>query len=221
MHMDYHVSKGGVNLGKFSVTDITRNLASGTFSLEDHYWAVGMPGWKPLSQFNPEAKPGSIAQAAPRSASTPRSQQSAGQQAYGGHHSHTPYPTPAPDNSAQTFAYIGGGMLALGVFGPVMQMGRLAFSMIENGNSKGITILCLGIAGAVLSSFRLFVFIWVPAVIAALILGDICIHIADAPSTNLLGTRITLAPGWGLFVMVAGNAFLIASAWVGSRKRQP
>ncbi len=215
--MQYHVSQGGVNIGKFDEAAILRHLADGSFTYADHYWAVGMPGWKPLSQFRPQGAT-SAATSAPRAMSPARPQQTVGRQVAGPTPSRpSPQVAAAPDNRSQTFGYVGGGLLALGVFGPTAQVGRLAFSMMENGNSKGMAVLGLGIAGAVLSHLRLFAYVWIPAAIAALILGDVCIHIADTPTANLFGSRITLSPGWGLFVMLAGNALLFASAWIGTR----
>lgn len=81
--------------------------------------------------------------------------------------------------------------------------------------------MILGCCGALLAHLRQFVFLWIPAGIAALILGDMCVTLLDAPSTSLFGATIRLTPGWGLFVMIAGNVLLLCSAWIGSTGRKP
>jgi hypothetical protein len=116
----------------------------------------------------------------------------------------------------QMFGYVGGALLALGVFGPAAELGNLGISVIAKGNTKGVVILALAFCGAVLAHLRQFVFIWIPAVIVALMLGDMCLTLLDTPSASLFGSTIRLAPGWGLFVMLAGNVLLLCSAWIGS-----
>jgi hypothetical protein len=111
--------------------------------------------------------------------------------------------------------------MALGVFGPAAEMGKLGFSIIANGNTKGVILLALGCVGALLAMVRLHVFTWIPAVVIALVLGDMCLKLVDAPSATLFGTTIRLTPGWGLIVMLAGNALLFCAAWVGSNEKKP
>jgi hypothetical protein len=219
--MHYHVSQQGVNIGKYSETDIVRCLADGTFTHSDHYWAVGMPGWLPLSHF----RPGTDTNVASRSlVSTTSAMQMGGSHAgtapanHAHAHAHPNHPV-AP--SGQMFGYLGGALLALGVFGPAVELGKLSISIIANGNSKGVLMIVLGCCGALLAHLRQFVFIWIPAGSAALILGDICLSLLDAPSASLFGTTIRLAPGWGLFVMLAGNVLLLCSAWKGYARKKP
>jgi hypothetical protein len=217
--MQYHVSQRGVNIGKYGEMDILKCLADGTFTHSDHYWAVGMPGWLPLSHFRPGTNANIAGQSAPSQTS---GVQTGGRPVVTAHAHHTPaHPADSAAPPGQMFGYVGGALLALGVFGPAVELGRLSISIIANGNSKGIVMLALGCGGALLAYLRLFVFIWIPAGIAALILGDICLSLLDAPSASLFGTTIRLAPGWGLFVMLAGNALLICSAWIGHARKKP
>ena len=216
MPMHYHVSQKGVNIGKYTETDILKCLADGTLTNADYNWAVGMPGWLPLSAFRPSSKAYSATPVAAQPVSTRHSA--------GGHvgamsagHGFAP---PASANG-QMFGYVGGAMLALGVFGPALELGKLSISIIGNGNTKGVVLLILGCCGALLAHLRQFVFLWIPAGIAALILGDMCVTLLDAPSTSLFGATIRLTPGWGLFVMIAGNVLLLCSAWIGSTGRKP
>jgi hypothetical protein len=221
--MHYHVSQGGVNLGKFSVADIQRKLANGSFSPQDHYWAVGMPGWKPLAEFPSAAGPAAPAAPALQPAA-PLQQPTAPRR---------PQPAPAPyghpagpqtqpgamsTERIQTLGFIGAGLLVLGAFGPVAEIGRLSFTLMQEGTTKGMIILGCGIAGAIFSQIKQFNLTWIPAAITALLLGEICYHIADAPVGNFFGTRITISPGWGLLLMLIGTGFLLASAWNGSKQ---
>ena len=216
MPMHYHVSQKGVNIGKYTETDILKCLADGTLTHSDYYWAVGMPGWLPLSAFRPSSKAYSPTPAAAHPVST---RHSVGGQVGAINAGHGFAPPSSPNG--QMFGYVGGALLALGVFGPALELGKLSISIIGNGNTKGIVLLALGCCGALLANLRQFVFLWVPAGIAALILGDMCVTLLDAPSTSLFGATIRLTPGWGLFMMVAGDVLLLCSAWIGSTGKKP
>lgn len=217
--MHYHVSQGGVNVGKFSEADIQRKLANGSFSPNDHYWAVGMPGWKPLAGFRPSESPSIPSAASVRPATSPRPQPV--QTAYTSQTMPGSAIGSMPIERIQTFGYIGGGLLALGTFGPVFEIGMISASLMQNGNTKGLVVLGCGIAGIIFSQIKMFGLTWIPATIASLILAQICFHFAEAPSGNFFGTRISISPGWGLFVMVIGAGFLIASAWNGTNRKKP
>jgi hypothetical protein len=219
--MYYHISQNGVNIGKYGETDILNNLSNGTFTYADHYWAVGMPGWMPLSHFKPGSPAGAAVRPSSHQPAAQPARQSAGSRpSHAAGHAHAPSAA-TPSSNAQTFGLLGGGLMALGVFGPAAEMGKLGFSIIANGNTKGVILLALGGVGALLALVRQHVFTWIPAVIIALILGDMCIKLLDAPSATLFGTTIRLTPGWGLLAMLAGNALLFCAAWVGSNEKKP
>jgi hypothetical protein len=217
--MHYHVSQKGVNIGKYTETDILKCLADGTLTHADYYWAVGMPGWLPLSAFRPVSRTYSPNPVAAQQHSAPHT--TGGQ--VGAAHAGNGFAPPAAPSSAngQMFGYVGGALLALGVFGPAAELGKLSMSIIANGNTKGVFMLALGCCGVLLAYLRLFVFLWIPSGIAALMLGDICLTLFDAPSASLFGATIRLAPCWGLFVMVAGTVLMLCSAWIGSTGKKP
>lgn len=227
MRMHYHVSQGGVNIGKYSESDIRMNLASGRFSPGDHYWCVGMPGWMTLAEFRPmgnqtsQTPPLPYAMTGRRAPANPAYQTGADPEPYARQPAAPHSPTPAPTDRIKIYGYIGGGLLALGTFGPVIELGRLGFSLIHDGNTKGVIVLACGAAGAAFSHFESFKLGWIPAGIATLILGDICLRLSDAPSGNFFGSQISVMPGWGLILMLIGNGFLVASAWKGSKANRP
>jgi len=225
--MHYHVSQGGVNIGKYSESDIRMNLASGRFGPADHYWCVGMPGWKTLAEFRPTGNQASPTPPLPyptaggRGPTNPAHQTGTNPEPYARHPTAQPSPMPVPTDRIKIYGYIGGGLLALGTFGPVIEFGRLGYSLIHDGNTQGVVVLACGAAGAAFSHFESFKLSWIPAGIATLILGDICLRLSDAPTGNFFGSPISIMPGWGLMLMLIGNGFLVASAWKGSKANRP
>ncbi len=61
--MQIHVARNGQQLGQFSVEEVNRKLADGTFSPTDLAWHEGAAGWAPLSSIAGITVPGTAASA--------------------------------------------------------------------------------------------------------------------------------------------------------------
>src|ERR1043166_2314870 len=84
--MQIYIGKNGQQLGPFSLEEVNRKLAEGTFTGADLAWYEGAPGWAPLS-----GVAGVVIPQAPASASAPSPRP-------------TPVPTPAPVQPAPIVA---------------------------------------------------------------------------------------------------------------------
>ena len=69
--MQIYVGKNGQQLGPFSLEEINRKLADGTFAASDLAWYEGAAGWAPLSSVAGVIVPPAAAAAAPTPAATP------------------------------------------------------------------------------------------------------------------------------------------------------
>ena len=222
--MEYHVSKGGVNLGKFTEAHIYRNLANGTFAPSDHYWTPGMPGWKPLSEFRPIAQQPSTppapasrpaASTQPQTAARPQPQPS---------YAHQPHSSQGSgevsEEKVQLFGYAGAVLLTVGTFGPFMNLGFLSITILQNWNWKGVTILICGLASAAITFSRMYAANWITAGIPSVIFAYFFIEMNGATRGDDLGSafaRSMFSPGWGLFAMCLGIVALGICAGMSSK----
>ncbi len=205
--MSYHISQRGVNIGKYSESEILAKLADGTFSRKDHYWAVGMAGWRPLTEFNAAPAPGP--QIHHNIAHSSQQLPPVIEPASGGN-----------QERAQLYGYIGSALLGLGGFMPFLEVGMVSASVMRQDNSNGPIMLVCAVVSAVLSNKRLYSFVWIPALAASSVTVYMILHILERPSLSLFGTRIPISPGIGLFSVLAGCGLLLGCALVGSKNNR-
>lgn len=224
MPMEYHVSKGGVNIGKFTEAHIYRNLGNGTFAPGDHYWTPGMPGWKPLSEFRPatpqpsaptapavqasayaQPRPAARAQPLPASAQPQHASQGSGE---------------VSEEKVQLIGYAGAALLTVGTFGPFMNLGIFSFTILHEWNWKGVTILICGLASAAITFARMYAANWITAGIPAAIFAHFFIEMNGKTQGDDVGSafaRSMISPGWGLLAMCLGVIALGVCAWMSSK----
>ncbi len=221
--MKYHVSKNGVNIGKFEEAEIYGGLSSGKLSPGDHYWTPGMQGWMPLSSFAPRAQQPASPPARPAS--------QAQQVTAAARHQAPTYPHPSHPQSPQTgevtseervqlIGYVGAGLLTLGTFGPFMNFGLFSFTILQDWNWRGVTVLLCGIASAAISYARMYSANWVTAGIPTLIFAYAFVQMSEITRGNDIGSalaRSMVSPGWGLLAMCLGIAALGTCAYMSAK----
>ena len=222
--MEYHVSKDGVNLGKFTETHIYRNLTNGTFSPGDHYWTPGMSGWKPLSEFRPIAQQPSTppapasrpaASTQPQTAARPQPQPSFAHQTHSSQGSGE-----VSEEKVQLFGYTGAALLTVGTFGPFMNLGFLSITILQDWNWMGVTVLICGIASVAITYLRSYAANWITAGIPSLIFAYLFIKMMPVTRGDDVGSafaRSMFSPGWGLFAMCLGIVALGICAGMSSK----
>jgi len=222
MSMEYHVSKGGVNLGKFTEAHIYRNLGNGTFAHGDHYWTPGMPGWKPLSEFRPVAQqPSAPASPASGLATSKQPQPAARPQSSYSHQAHSSQGNAeVSEEKVQLIGYAGAGLLTLGTFGPFINLGIFSFTILHEWNWKGVTILICGLASAAITFSRMYAANWITAGIPSVIFAYFFIEMNGATRGDDVGSafaRRLFSPGWGLIAMCLGIIGLGVCAWMSTK----
>lgn len=224
MPMHYHVSQKGVNIGKYTETDILKCLADGTLTHSDYYWAVGMPGWKPLSEFRPiTQQPTSLAAPASRPAATTLPQTPVRPQPQPSY-AHQPHSSQGSgevsEEKVQLIGYVGAGFLTIGTFGPFINLGIFSFTILHEWNWKGVTILICGLASAAITFSRMYAANWITAGIPSIIFAYFFIEMNGATRGNDVGSafaRSMFSPGWGLLAMCLGIIALGVCAWMSSK----
>lgn len=226
--MQYHVSQGGVNIGKFGEAEILSNLSSGNFTSGDHYWTPGMAAWMPLSEFGarPRQPSAPVAQTSRATVSTqPQAAARPQPQAIPQHRASLPQAPQAGDavseERVRLFGFAGAGLLTLGTFGPFISLGIFSFTILQDWNWMGVTVLICGIASAAITYARYYAVNWVTAGIPSLIFAYMLIKMTAGTRGDDVGAafaRSMASPGWGLFAMCLGIAALGACAWLSKNR---
>ncbi len=222
--MQYHVSQGGANIGKFSEAEILSNLATGRFAPGDHYWTPGMEGWMPLSAFGARPRQPSApvapmsrvsASIQPQAAARPQPQATPQQAAKMPQTAQTR--DTVSEERVRLFGFAGSGLLTLGTFGPFINLGIFSFTILHDWNWMGVTVLICGIASAAITYARYYLINWIAAGIPSLIFAHMLIKMGAGTRGDDVGSafaRSMVSPGWGLLAMCLGIAALGVCAWL-------
>jgi hypothetical protein len=180
--MQIHISRGGQQLGPFSIEEVNRKLSDGTLSPTDQAWYEGAAGWAPLSGVPVVTIPSASASAPPPRQSSPFPAPGASVA--------RPGPVPSPNAARPPQSYTGMavtswiliGLTALLSIIPVLGFGAwlLAFIVIPVVLILAIVVLSRGGTGQ--GIFLL---------ITALILLPGFIFVAPLASTLILGASVS------------------------------
>lgn len=211
----YKISRAGKVLGEYDEATIRRYLAAGSIKLHDFGWTDGMTEWSPLHELGFRV---STSAAPPPPVGIPEGGVRP-QPAF----AHLPPPSEdgegVSEEKVQLFGYVGAGLLTLGTFGPLVNLGILSITILQDGNWRGLTVLGCGITAATATFARAYAVNWLTAIIPSLIFAHAFIKLNESASGDDFGSRLArklVSPGWGLFAMGVGVAALIISAWMSS-----